>query len=268
MTKKYDILIIDDEQVILDSIVKICHDENLEIATAIDATAGLEIITNNTCRLVICDIMLPDMNGFDFLQQLKLKQIELPVVMTSGYSTIENAVMSLSRGAIDYLSKPFTSDELLSTIFRAFKYIEIQSSLSDYDFTKKGNALPYVPCPHKYYRLGYYSWVNIELDGTARIGASDLYLKIIEGIHSLKLFEVDEEVVLGDSCALFESTDGLVHQYLSPLTGRIIDVNSSLSGNKNLIEKDPYFQGWIYAIIPSDLDFEIKHLTHCSSDRI
>jgi glycine cleavage system H protein len=191
--------------------------------------------------------------------------------MTSGYSTTENTIKSLSNGAIGYLPKPFTSDELVSIVFRALKYEKIHNrhrGTLNSDNKHKGLTLPFVPCPPKYYRLGYSSWMNIEFDGSVKVGVSDLYLKSIESINRINLLGKNEEVMQGCHCVSFESNDGLVHQYLSPLTGRIIDVNSNLSTNTTLIEKDPYFLGWIYTLLPSDLDYEIKHLTPCSSDRI
>jgi glycine cleavage system H lipoate-binding protein len=50
------------------------------------------------------------------------------------------------------------------------------------------------------------------------------------------------------------------------MTGRVIEENEDIKGDYSLIEKDPYFKGWIYRIIPSSLEYEIKHLTPCSVD--
>jgi glycine cleavage system H lipoate-binding protein len=59
----------------------------------------------------------------------------------------------------------------------------------------------------------------------------------------------------------------MTHQVLSPLTGRIIRRNDKLGSNINIIDKDPYFEGWLYTIIPSDLDYEIERLTQGITER-
>jgi glycine cleavage system H lipoate-binding protein len=61
--------------------------------------------------------------------------------------------------------------------------------------------------------------------------------------------------------------DGLIHQLFSPLSGTIIDRNENLIVDPTLLEKDPYFEGWIYRIIPTEFDYEMKLLIPCSSDR-
>ena len=67
---------------------------------------------------------------------------------------------------------------------------------------------------------------------------------------------------------LSNAVNDRIHKVLSPVSGRIVEVNENLKKNPNLIEKDPYFEGWIYRVIPADLDYEIKNLVPCSSDRI
>jgi glycine cleavage system H lipoate-binding protein len=52
------------------------------------------------------------------------------------------------------------------------------------------------------------------------------------------------------------------------VSGRIIESNEELLHNMSILEKDPYFKGWIYRLIPTDIEYQLKHLTPCSSDRI
>jgi len=266
MSKNFDILIIDDEQVILDSVVKICSSENLTVDPAPDAAAGLGKLSKNTYRLIVCDIMLPDMNGFECLQEFNDRQIKAPVVMTSGYSTLENAVKSLYTGAIDFLPKPFTMEELLSVVHRGLRYSDIRE-LSARGANGGNDSLPFVPCPAKYDRLNYSGWVNFEFDGSAKIGVTDLFLRTINAIANINFFKIDEEIIQAHACAHFETNDELVHQFIAPVSGRIIKINELLANNLNLIEKDPYFNGWLYTIVPSNLDYERKFLSSCSSDR-
>ncbi len=131
MKKQWDILIIDDEQVIIDAVVKICSSEGFSADWSIDAKDALNKFEKNSYRVIICDIMMPDIDGFKFLDELRKMEISSPVVMTTGYSTVENAVKSLYNGAIDFIPKPFTADELLNSVTRGMKYLEIQNSLKE-----------------------------------------------------------------------------------------------------------------------------------------
>ena len=268
MNKQFDILIIDDEQVITEAVTKICTMEGYKVDASLDAVNALSKLTKNSYRLIICDIMLPEIDGFQFLDEVNAKKMITPVVMTTGYSTVENAVKSLYKGAIDFIPKPFTSDELLSSIYRGLKYLEIQKKLLEYKNHKNDETIIYVPCPAKYFRLGYSSWIYSDSSGSAVIGVTDLFLKTIDLIDDIELQKVDEEIVQGNSCALIKMKDDMVHVLLSPVSGRIIERNNMLLEDKRIIEKDPYFSGWLYRVIPSDWEYEIKHLTPCSSDRL
>ncbi|MGD9897546.1 MAG: response regulator [Calditrichaceae bacterium] len=268
MSKEYDILIIDDEQVIIDSVIKLCTNEGFSVDSSLDANEGLNKIAKNRYRLIICDIMLPEMDGFMFLDEIIPQNLDSPVIMTTGYSTVENAVKSLYTGAIDFLPKPFTVDELLSSVFRGLKYAEINKSLKHVNSVKNDASIIYIPCPAKYFRLGYGSWLYIEHDGSVLTGITDLLLRTVDSIDHIELLNMDEEIVQGNACAQLVTTDNLVHNILAPMTGRIIEINDHLLKDKQIIEKDPYFKGWFYRIIPSDLEYELKHLTPCSSDRI
>ena len=266
MKKQWDILIVDDEQVIIDAVVKICSSEGYSVDWSIDAKEALGKFEKNSYKLIVCDIMMPDIDGFKFLDELRKIEISSPVIMTTGYSTVENAVKSLYNGAIDFIPKPFTADELINSVTRGMKFLDIQNSLKK--ISKNDNSIIYVPCPAKYYRLGYSSWAALDDSGTILIGVTDLFLKTIDNLSEIDFFDNDDEIVQGNSCAALKDINGKIHPLLSPVSGRIIEVNDELRRYNNLIEKDPYFKGWFYRIIPSDSEYELKNLTNCSSDRL
>ena len=273
MKKDWDILVIDDEQVVIDAVVKICSAEDYTIDSAIDAKEALQKFDRNSYKLIVCDIMMPGIDGFGFLDELHKRKISSVVIMTTGFSTVENAVKSLYSGAIDFIPKPFTADELVNSVLRGMKYIRIQNLLAN--VRNNDSEIPYVPCPAKYYRLGYSSWVVEESTGSVLIGATELFLKTIEappigraGISEIELMQVDEELVQGNACAFIRDKNERRHPLLSPLSGRILELNEDIVKNKSLIEKDPYFKGWFYRLIPSDSEYELKNLINCSSDRM
>lgn len=262
MKNHYNILIIDDEQVIIDSISKIAELENYTVDSALTGMNAFEKLVSNDYDLIISDIMMPEMDGFQILQRIESMRIDIPVIITTGYSTMENAVKSLYMGAIDFIPKPFTIDEMTSLIHRGIRYsFLLRNSKNDV----QGN-FP-IPCPSKYNRLGYSCWMKMENDGSVLIGATDFFIKTIEAVASIQLLEAGEVLTQASYCAKFFSNDDIAHQLYSVLSGNIIERNQKVIEQPELVEKDPYFEGWLYRIIPSEFDYEMKKLIPCSSDR-
>jgi len=268
MSKISDILVIDDEQVVSDAVKKICALENYTVDVASNVTVAKEKLAKNYYDMIICDIMMPDGDGFMILDELRDKKIDSTVIMTTGYSTVENAVNSLYKGAVDFVPKPFTVDELLNSIFHANKYQKLKEKQKQLSLQNLNDEILYVTCPAKYSRLGYSTWMYQEREGSVIVGVCDLFIKTIDTISEIEMQNVDEEIAQGNCCASFKSGDEKIHKAHAPVSGRIVEVNENLKLNPNLIEKDPYFEGWIYRVIPANIDYEIKYLIPCSSDRI
>jgi FixJ family two-component response regulator/glycine cleavage system H lipoate-binding protein len=263
-----DILVVDDEEVITHAVVRVCGAEGLTVDVADSAAAASVRLEQGTYRLIICDVMMADVDGFQFLLDIARRRIRAPVIMSTGMSTVENAVKALYSGAIDFIPKPFTADELLTSVTRGLRYAALQDAALAASATERPASLAWVPCPAKYYRLGYASWVALEASGTVLIGVSDLFLKTIEQVLGVKLGVVGEEVVQGSSCATITSTDGLDHGVLCPVSGRIVQVNRGVEAVPAVMERDPYFEGWLYQVLPSELEYDLQHLGSCSSDRM
>jgi len=268
MSKKAKILLIDDEQVVLDAVSKIASLERWEVETVMNVQDGLNKLSSNKYELILSDIMMPDKDGFQLLEELYAKQINIPVILITGYSTVENAVKSLYNGAIDFIPKPFTYEEIISSICRGLEYRKIQKRVAEAEKSSKDESIIFVTCPAKYHRLGYMSWMNLENEGSARIGVTNLFIETIIDIIKIDLLEIDDLMIQGNSCAKFETDDNLIHTCLAPLGGRIVERNEKIISNPSLLEKDPFFEGWLYRIIPSDIEFDMKYLIPCSSDRI
>jgi FixJ family two-component response regulator/glycine cleavage system H lipoate-binding protein len=268
MKKPVDILVIDDEQVVNDAVTRICSSNGFTVESALDISIAFSKLQQTVFRVILCDIMMPDGDGFHFLSEMRERQIDVPVIMTTGYSTLDNAVDSLYKGAIDFVPKPFTADELLSSISRGMKYADIQRAMKHIARKAEDMALMYVPCPATYYRLGYIAWLSLEDSGVVAVGVTDLLLKTLGVVETIEIQKTNHEVEQGSVCALIHSENSAVHPILSPISGRIIEANEDVSAHAAILEKDPYFKGWIYRVIPSDLDYELKHLMPCSSDRL
>jgi len=261
MNQTKDILVIDDEPMITQVVVKVCSSEGMTVVAASNVTEALKCLDVCNFRLALCDIMMHDFDGFQFLEELVQRGIQTPVVMMTGYSTMENAVKSLaSTGAVDYIPKPFTADELLTVIHRSLRCGKLLEEAESAGLEGNG-SLSYVPCPANYYRLGYVSWVLMEDEGIARIGVSDLFLKASLGIREFELSMPGEILVQGVPCAVATSADGSKHEIMCPMGGKILEVNAQAQSNPSLVEKDPYFRGWLYRILPSNPEANLQWLS-------
>ena len=116
-SKTSDILVIEDEQVVSDAVIKICSLENYSVDTAPNIATAIEKISKNNYEIIICDIMMPDGDGFQVLDELNDKNNESAVIMMTGFSTVENAVKSLYKGAIDFIPKPFEFKDWNTSLF-------------------------------------------------------------------------------------------------------------------------------------------------------
>lgn len=261
MSQIQDILVIDDELTVTQAVVKICSAEGMTVSAASHASEALQCLEKNKFRLMLCDIMMPELNGFQFLEELARRGIRTPVVMMTGYSTVENAVKSLaSTGAVDYIPKPFTADELLTVTQRSLRCVTLLDEAESAGLERRG-AMSYVPCPKDYYRLGYVSWALMEDKGTAKIGVTDLFMKAAEGISEFEFAPPGEDLLQGVPCAEAISPDGLKHSIMCPLSGRVLEVNAGAQSNSSLVERDPYFRGWLYRILPSNPASDLKWLS-------
>ena len=265
MSQSADIFVVDDEQVILDAVTKICSAEGYRVVSTADAREAERLIGSGAFTMMLCDIMMPQMDGFQLLEVVRHRAPLMPVVMATGFSTVENAVRSLREGAIDFVPKPFTSDELLSAVGRALRLRALRQGAHITGSGVVDASLLIVPCPPKFHRLGYASWVLIQEGGTALVGITHLFTKVVEVMEAVDLLGVNEELVQGTACAQIRTADGLVHPVLAPVSGRIVESNQSLIASPASIEKDPYFDGWFYRLIPSDVEYEVPQLTSCSS---
>ncbi len=110
------ILVVDDEEAIADALVHMLT-KNKYIANACyDGESGLDNALTGIYDLIILDIMLPKMNGLDVLNNLRKENITCPVILLTAKDEISDKVKGLDFGADDYMTKPFSVDELLARI--------------------------------------------------------------------------------------------------------------------------------------------------------
>jgi DNA-binding NtrC family response regulator len=120
MLKPCRILVVDDDPLVRHSIQRILSDR-YELMVAENGQAGLDLLQRGGVDLALVDLKLPDIGGMDILRQAPDLFPAIPIVIITGYSTVREAVETIKLGAFDYLSKPFTPEELENIVDRAFQ---------------------------------------------------------------------------------------------------------------------------------------------------
>ncbi len=115
------ILIVDDEEIVIRSCLRILGDSSFVVDTAQDGFEALRKVEETEYDILILDIMMPKMDGLEVLQDVKERHPDTDVIMMTGLSEIQTAVKAMKLGAFDYLSKPFDPDELRHVVDRALE---------------------------------------------------------------------------------------------------------------------------------------------------
>ena len=115
------VLVVDDEPVVVNSVRRTLSRRGYQVEEAFSGHEALNRILNEMYDLVLLDMRMPDGNGLELLPTIKKHRPGLPVVMVTGYASIDTAVEAIQRGASDYVAKPFTPDELYAAANKALK---------------------------------------------------------------------------------------------------------------------------------------------------
>ncbi len=116
-----DILVVDDERDIRDLVSGVLSDEGYECRTAGDGVTALSMVDEKRPSLVLLDVWLhgSKLDGLEVLDAIKAREPNLPVIVFSGHGNIDTAVSAVSRGAMDFIEKPFEAERLLLLVARA-----------------------------------------------------------------------------------------------------------------------------------------------------
>jgi PAS domain S-box-containing protein len=122
----YTILVVEDDPGLASYLKRLLRPKNLSLITADSGRQAIQYLSQNTIDLVLLDIGLPDMDGYQVMDQICNKLPQTLVIVMTGDITVESAVKALRKGAYDYLRKPFESTELLNTVENALDRIRLE----------------------------------------------------------------------------------------------------------------------------------------------
>ncbi|HWB18028.1 MAG TPA: sigma-54 dependent transcriptional regulator [Vicinamibacterales bacterium] len=121
MTDSPAVLVIDDEEIIREALEALLGADGYTVVTAATAAAGIEALAARRVDAVLLDLMLPDRDGMEVLEDIRRIDDELPVVMITAFGTIESAVEATKQGAFHYFTKPFKNDDVLVVLRNAIE---------------------------------------------------------------------------------------------------------------------------------------------------
>src|ERR1035437_554053 len=127
--KKGHILIIDDEEKLRNLLTRIIALEDFEVFEAANAKSALKKLEQQDIDVILCDVKLPDANGVEFSQQIKIKFPLAEIIMLTAYGNIPDGVKAIKNGAFDYITKGDDNDKIIPLLHRAVEKAHLQKRL-------------------------------------------------------------------------------------------------------------------------------------------
>jgi CheY-like chemotaxis protein len=260
------ILAVDDEEIVLDSFRRILVLAGYSIDTVETGPEALGLVQKNNYDFVFTDLKMPEMDGIEVTKAAKHLRPDIDVIVITGYASIESAVETMKYGAMDYVQKPFTEDELVAfvnkSLIRRQDRIEkttkpvvhlitpsIGESTSKHEFNVPAGV--FISPAH--------NWVSLELNGMVRVGIDDFTQKILGKIDMIGLPNKGQKIKRGES--IFSIKQGSrTMTFPSPITGKVVSVNMDLNERIEYINMKPYELGWMCSIESTNLNEDLKNL--------
>ena len=263
---KARILAVDDEPVILDSFRKILVVGGYSIDTVEKGSEALGLILKNDYDFVFTDLKMPEMDGLEVTKAVKHLRPDIDVIVITGYASIDTAVETMKYGAMDYVQKPFTEDELTEffnkSLIRRKDRIERQMKPAVRlitPSTKASDSPHEFNVPAGFFVSQNHTWVNIEMNGTARVGLDDFARKIVGKIDKVDLPKPGQEIKKGKLLFSIRKNSQTI-DISSPISGTISLINTEHVEHPEWIGSKPFELSWMCCIEPSNLSAELGSL--------
>jgi DNA-binding NtrC family response regulator len=125
------VLVVDDDLKMRTLVQKVLSREGYTVRGAETGQSALDLIPRWEPDIILCDVRMPGMDGMELLRQVHDMNPEIPVIMMTGFGSIETAVQAMRAGAFDYFSKPFDLDELIIVVQKASDHMQLRRELAD-----------------------------------------------------------------------------------------------------------------------------------------
>lgn len=260
------ILAVDDEPLVLDSFRKILVLAGFSVDTVESGPEALGLVQRHDYDLVFTDLKMPGMDGVAVVKAVKHLRPDVDVAVITGYATIESAVETMQHGALDYVQKPFTEDELVAFARRLLIKRQARLEAARRPAVRvvapaaAETAPPHELCvPGGFFLSGGHVWVRIEPGGQVRVGLDDFARKALGPAERVELPKVGERVRRGEPLFALGRGEAAAH-FAAPLGGRVIQINTALADEPARASLSPYDRGWVCLLEPADLAGELPAL--------
>jgi len=152
------ILLIEDEEKAVKSLKKGLNEHQIDVDFALDGTTGCQLAENNEYDVIISDVIVPGISGFDLAQYLRSKGIHTPVLFLTALSSTDDKVLGLEAGGDDYMTKPYDFKELLArvkalsrrgkennSVVSTLNFSSIEMNLLSKELFRNGNKIELTP---------------------------------------------------------------------------------------------------------------------------
>lgn len=260
------ILAVDDETVILDSFRKILVLDGYSVDTVETGQEALGLVQKHNYDFVFTDLKMPEMDGIDVCKSVKHIRPDMDVIIITGYATIESAVETMKHGAMDYVQKPFTEDELLEMVNRFMilrqdrisKQLKPQVNITHLSDSEVPSSVEF-SIPGGVFISEGHSWASLDPDGKVYTGIDDFAKKIIGKIEDIEFPNLGMEVKKGQH--LFSIKQGTISiPFKAPISGKVESLNKAIMNDLDRLETTTYYKNWICRIDATKLNEELKEL--------
>lgn len=213
------ILVVDDEPAVHALVRKALAPLRFPIDEASGASEALARLDAAPYALIITDLMMPGLDGLQLLELLRERASCVPVLMITGCPTIRTALLAMRLGAQDYLTKPFSSRDLIAPVLRALRLSDAQRPAECEPANASCLALGDTVC------LPRHAWARLEQDGTFSVGVEASFIQGVGKTSSISCPAVGSIVDQGFEGIRFTSKEGESHAARMPLTGEVLMIN-------------------------------------------
>ena len=249
------LLIVDDEESICQGCRRIFSRQGFRVDVSSRSPEGLSLAEENDYSAIVLDINMPNLDGIAFLKELRRTRPHVPVIFITGYPSLQKATSAVRLGASDFVTKPFTPQDITDAVERSLRVQEeaAQARATDADEAKTKSVVPGLAAwridEKKSYRFLGETWLLEGTDKTCRMGCVIPPMKKQKDA-TVRLPKVGDMVYEGLPWVVVEAGD-VSRTLCSAITGTVVEVNTKLQDGLAPIWDDACRQGWMVRVSPS-----------------
>lgn len=131
------ILVVDDDPQILDAVSSLLREYGYDVSSCENAKDAVSTVKEKQYNAVLSDIRMPEISGIELLDKIRRYDMDVPVILMTGYADLDMAINAIKKGVFDFITKPFKADYLISTIEKAVNYQRIRQLEHHYKYMLK-----------------------------------------------------------------------------------------------------------------------------------